>query len=119
MHGEEKQLDARVGAGLRAELTVCPHEVQGLGTASSSSISRLYYALVPAITIASDAHARQLLSMWPLTMHLDGSWHDVSIHCNAQTPARAYTQQSERACCRRTGATHTEINCQREEGANE
>ena len=77
MHGEEKQLDARVGPGLRADLTVWPHALQGLGTASSSSISRLYYALVPAITIASDAHARQLLSMWPLTMHLDGWWHDV------------------------------------------
>ena len=25
MHGEEKPLDARVGAGLRAELTVWPH----------------------------------------------------------------------------------------------
>ena len=77
MHGGEKQLDARVGAGLRAELTVCPHALQGLGIASGSIISRLYYALVPAITIVSDAHARQILSMWRLTMHLDGSWHDV------------------------------------------
>ena len=79
MHAEEKQLDPRVGPGLSADLTVGPHALQGLGTAgSSSSISSLYYALVPAITIASDAHARQLLSMWPLTVHLDGSWwHDV------------------------------------------
>ena len=184
MHGEEKQLDARVGAGLRADLTVWPHALQGLGTACSSSISRLYYALVPAITIASDAHARQLLSMWPLPMHLDGWWHDVGaakwlahagepesmmvVACSCSKLAaissressrktgrgregrmcgvrefergcnihpsirpcvhpsiamhkhvRVHTQQSERACCRRTGATQREINCQREEGANE
>ena len=34
MHGEEKGLDPRVGTGFRAELTVWPHALEALGTAS-------------------------------------------------------------------------------------